>query len=415
MVLFVGDGFGISHLTLARHALRGPEGRLALETLPVVGLVTTYSASNAVTDSGAAATAFAAGVKSDNRFIGLDADRRGVRTIGEEAAERGWRHGYVTTTRITHATPACFFAHHADRYDETAIAAQLVAHMPDLALGGGLTEFLPLDQHGTRQDGRDLVAEARRAGIAVLERGSPLAAPAGARVLGLFAMSHLAYQLDDRELPRERRDPALADMTRFALERLGAGGGSFFLMVEGGRIDHAAHGFDAAGVVAEVAAFDEAVATAIAYQRDHPATLLLATADHSTGGLMINDWARWEDLSRHHASLDALARQIRDAAAGTDLLAEKLGYPDFTPADLAAVRAAPTSYDADRALGSRVAQRDGFTWLPRVFYEATDGHTGEDVMLFAGGPGAERFAGHLDNTDIPKRIAALLGWEPPNP
>lgn len=79
------------------------------------------------------------------------------------------------------------------------------------------------------------------------------------------------------------------------------------------------------------------------------------------------------------------------------------------------MRAAPTSYDADRALGSRVAQRDGFTWLPRVIYEATDGHTGEDVMLFAGGPGAERFAGHLDNTDIPKRIAEILGWEPPNP
>src|SRR5262245_50279842 len=124
VILLIGDGLGFSQLTLSRLALEGPGGRLALESMPVTGIVSTWSASNSVTDSGAAATAFGSGEKTDNKFIGLDRDRNAVVTLGQAAKRAGWRVGYVTTTRITHATPACFYAHHADRDDETAIAAQ---------------------------------------------------------------------------------------------------------------------------------------------------------------------------------------------------------------------------------------------------------------------------------------------------
>jgi alkaline phosphatase len=413
IVLLVGDGFGFSQLTLARVALAGKQGRLRLERMPEVGVVSTWSASNPVTDSGAASTAMASGVKTDNQFIGLDAERRPVRTIGEAAKSVGWRVGYVTTTRVTHATPACFYAHHHDRYDEETIAAQLVAADVDLVLGGGLSYFLPLDQGGARGDGRDLRSEARSGGWRLLERGDPLAWNGEGRLLGLFANSHLAYQLDDARYPRERRDPSLAEMSRFALEALGASGDDgrpFLLMIEGGRIDHAGHEFDAAGVVAEIAAFDAAVGEVLDWQERHPDTLVVLTADHATGGLAINDYSRWDMLAKQSASLAWLAQQIRNAGAGAELVERHTGVA-LEPAEVGAIRAAPDSYEACRRLGRALAERHGFTWIPRIDEDDTKGHTGEDVPLFAQGPGAERFRGLLDHTDIAHRLAELAGWE----
>jgi alkaline phosphatase len=408
VVLLVGDGFGVSQLTLARVALQGKGGRLAMEGMPVLGLVSTWSASNAVTDSGAAATAFAAGVKTDNRYIGLDTEGRPVRSLGAIAREAGWRVGYVTTTRITHATPAAFYAHHDDRYDEDEIAAQLVAADVDLALGGGRALFVPAHAGGNRIDGRDLLAEARGAGWKVLERGAELAWDGQGRLLGLFAEGHLSYQLDDRRLPAERRDPSLATLARFALDALGGGRRPFFLLIEGGRIDQAGHDFDAAGVVAETRAFDEAIAAVLEWQRRRPDVLVLVTADHATGGLAINDYARWEDLARRTASVAWLGRQIRSAGAGADLVEEHTGYR-LSAEEIERVRAERDSYEAHRRLGRAFAERDGFTWIPRISADDTFGHTGEDVPLFASGPGAERFRGLLDHTDIPHRLAQLTG------
>ncbi len=410
VVLMIGDGFGFSQLTLARNALVGPAGRLRLEAMPVVGIVATASGSNAVTDSGAAATAFGAGVKTDNQYIALDSEGHPVRSIGEAAKAAGWRVGYVTTTRITHATPACFYAHHDDRYDEEAIAAQLVDADVDVALGGGRTFFSPVSAGGSRVDDRDLIAEAQARGWTVLGRGDPLAWDGSGRLLGLFANAHLAYQLDDRDFPEERRDPSLARLTKLALDGLGRRDEPFFLMVEGGRIDHAGHEFDAAGVVAETKAFDEAVAVVLDWVKSHPETLVILTADHATGGLAINDFARWDELDRRTASTWWLAGQVRNAGAGAALLAERTGYDGFTESDVEAIREAPNSYEACRRLGRRLAEHDGFTWIPRVDENETHGHTGEDVPLFASGPGAERFAGVLDNTDIARRLAELAGW-----
>lgn len=412
VVLLIGDGFGISQLTLARRAMAGPHGRLALERLPVVGLVTTASDSNAVTDSGAAATAFAGGVKTDNRVIGLDPHGEPVESIGTSAQRHGWRVGYVTTTRVTHATPAAFYAHVADRYaDEGKIARQLLAQRPDVVLGGGLTFFVPASQGGESLDDFDLLADARAAGFTVLRRGDALVAPTSGPLLGLFANSHLAYALDEGAFPPERRDPSLAALTQLALAALSADGSSFFLMVEGGRIDHAGHDFDAAGVVAETRTFDAAVAEVLAFQRRHPDTVVVLTADHATGGLAINDFSKWPALTRQSASVAWMTSQVRNAGAGADLLARHTGFDDFTAQEIELIRApAASAYEANRRLGAMLAARHGFTFVPRVDLDDTQGHTGEDVAIFAGGPGAESFGGMLDNTDIPRRIAALLGW-----
>ncbi len=411
VVLLIGDGLGFSQIGLARYALKGRSGRLAFESMPVTGLVSTWSASNFVTDSGAAATAFGSGVKTDNKYLGLDPARRRVRTLGEAAKEAGWRVGYVTNTRITHATPACFYAHHADRYDEETVAAQLLDADVDLALGGGLSYFLPVEENGARRDGRNLIEEAQRRGIRVLQRNDSLAWDGEGRLLGLFANSHLAFELDDRNYPENRRDPTLAALATTALDGLSRGGQPFFLLLEGGRIDHAGHEFDAAGVVAETQRFDEAVQVVLDWAGRNPGTLVLLTADHATGGLAINDFARWEQLAKRTASVSWLASQIRNAGADAELLDARTGSDGWTAAEVAAVRSAPDSYEANRRLGRMLAERDGFTWSAKVTDDDTHGHTGEDVPIFASGPGAERFGGALDNTDIARRIADLLGWE----
>ncbi len=412
VVFLIGDGMGISQVTFSRVLVHGKAGRFAFESLPVTALMSTWSASNAVTDSGAAATAMASAVKTGNQFIGMDPSEKPVESITETAKKKGWKVGYVTTTTLAHATPASFYAHLGNRYDYRAIAAQLLPHEPDVALAGGLADFLPKGvEGGEREDGRNLVAEAEAKGYTVLRRGSalPIDAPPE-RLLGLFAWSHLGFQLDERELPPERRDPALADLTRLALASLDRGEAPFFLMVEGGRIDHAAHGFDAAGTAAETAAFDEAVKVVLDYQSKHPETLVLLTADHATGGLAINDYVDWELLRKQKASLEILSGLIKDGGIPVEEVARLTGLTDLTEEELTPIRTEKNGYEAGRKLGQLLAKRTGVTWIPRINDADTKGHTGEDVALYAGGPGAERFAGLLDNTDIPKRIKALLGW-----
>lgn len=415
VVLFVGDGFGVAHLSVARLPLVGKGGRLALEGLPVLGLVTTYSASNAVTDSAAAATAFASGAKTRNHFLGIDPEERPLASLAHRARREGWLVGLVTTTRITHATPAAFYAHTTDRYGEDEIALQLLEAPVNLALGGGEALFRGISQGGSRRDERDLVAEARQRGWTVTLRGEPLPGTGKFPQLALLASSHLGFRIDEARRPEAEQDPSLEQLTRYALEVLEASGKPFFLMVEGGRIDHAGHGFDVAGLVHEIADFDRAVELGHRFQQRASGTLLLVTSDHATGGLALNDFARFDDIGRRTASVSWLVSQLRHANADPAILREHTGYSDFSAAEIEAIRTAIDDYEASRRLGTLLSQRDGFTWVPRVDPAETQGHTGEDVLLFAGGTGAERFRGLLDQTEIPARLCEVLRWDPPCP
>lgn len=432
VILLIGDGFGFSHLTFTRNLLYDGK-RLALESLPVTAFVSTESASNRVTDSGAAATAFSASAKTDNKYVGclvrMDKDESGapvekrleVGTIADLAKEKGWKTGYVTTTRITHATPAAFYAH-AHRDNEDLIALQLLENRPDVALGGGLDFFRPAPEEGKkpdatsgrRKDRRNLLRELREEGkTLVVTSAADLDEPVpDGPVLGLFAKSHLSYALDRDDEPADRQAPTLARMTQYALDALGRGNSSFFLLVEGGRIDHAGHEFDAAGVAAETQDFDRAVEVALRYQKEHPGTLIVLTADHATGGLAINDYVDWEGLKKQKASLTTIVTRLREGtgAFAAELLREQTGYCCFGK-DTQTLLALSTD-DAKRFLGTRLTEHNGVSWIPWVNGN-TWGHTGEDVPLFAGGPGAGRFQGVLDNTDIPARMAELLGWSWP--
>lgn len=400
IILMIGDGFGISQLTFSRNLLVGATNRLALESLPVTALVSTHS-TDPVTDSGAAATAISSSVKIDNKYVGCTVDLKALRSIADAAQTQGWKTGYVTTTRITHATPASFYGH-AHRDNEKLIAAQLLDQKPDLALGGGLGQF-----------SAELLARAGADYTILKTRQELLNAPSGKRLLGLFANSHLKYGLDNLREPAGKQEPSLAEMTRVALDRLGSAG-SFFLLVEGGRIDQAAHSFDAAGVAKETESFDATVKVALEYQKRHPGTLIVLTADHATGGLDVNDYVDWEGIKRQTASVNWMITQIR-GGKGAELIEEHTGYSDFTAEEIQRIRQAPEAFEAERVLGTMLAVRNGATWMPRIT-EKTFGHTGEDVHLYAGGPGAQKFQGVLDNTDISRILAGLVGWSwPPNP
>ena len=411
IVLMIGDGMGFPQITFARRLLLEEGERWSLERLPVTGVVSTYSASNATTDSGAAATAMAAGVKTSNRALGVTSEGESVESFSEAALRDGWRVGYVTTTAMTHATPGAFFSHVVDRYEgESEIAVQLLGHRADLALGGGRGEFLPEAAGGDRTDGRDLLEEARGLGWTVWTEAASLNGELPERVLGLFSQRHFPFRLDEAHLPEELLVPSLESLTEAALAALGGSGDSFFLLIEGGRIDQACHSYDGPGAAWELRDFDRAVAAVERFRQTHADTLVLVTADHATGGLAINDYVDWQALERQRASVEWMADELRAGNADASMVHEMTGYEDIVDADLESVLSEPDKYEARRNLGRVLSERNGVTWMPFVG-EDTRGHTGEDVPLYAAGPGAERFQGVLDNADIGRLMFEIAGFD----
>lgn len=280
VIFMIGDGMGINQIWLTQIVAAGPGGRLNIERLPVSGIVTTYSASNLMTDSAAAATALATGSKTANGVIGCLPDGTRVANLIEKAEERQMATGLVVTKAVTDATPAGFSAHNASRGDQTAIAADMFNRKIEIIFGGGLKYWRPQASGGVRTDGRDLVAEAEKQGYRFVTGSKDLAALQTVPALGLFA----AGAMDE-----DKRDPTLAAMTGKAVELLGRQPGGFFLMVEGSQIDTRAHVHDYEDFVRRVLDFDAAVREAIEFARKDGHTLVLVTADHETGGLVVLD------------------------------------------------------------------------------------------------------------------------------
>ena len=284
VILFIGDGMGQAHRTAARWSASGQNGTLTMNALPAKGQARTASANNPVTDSAAAATALSTGVKTNNGVIGQDPGGNPLTTILERAQARGMAVGLVTNTHMAHATPAAFAAHVPSRYMMTEIARQLLASEVDVLLGGGEDDFLPTTatgcypQSGERTDGHDLIAEATAAGYAyVCDRAALVALPptSTTRLLGLFADKGMARPFA----------PSLAEMTQKAIAILSQDPDGFFLMVEGGQIDWAAHDNEAANVISDTLGLNAAVAAAQTYAATATHTLIIVAADHETGGM----------------------------------------------------------------------------------------------------------------------------------
>jgi alkaline phosphatase len=321
VILLIGDGMGDGQRQAARYFLNGKEGMLEMDGLPSQGWYSTRSANNTITDSAAAATAMACGIKTNNGVLGMSPDLSVVANIIEEAKRRGKAVGLITNVSLTNATPAGFGVHVPSRTMEAEIALQLLAADADVLMGGGENQFLPQGRigchpaQGRRTDGRDLVEEARARGYAVLctaRELSDLDPALAAKVLGLFA---------DEAFPRPF-SPSLADMSAKAIAILARDPEGFFLMIEGGQIDSACHDNQAQKMIDDVLGLDETVSVARRFAMVNPGTLVVVTADHETGGVTVTPqpdgnasrsdpffmpdgsafWVNW--LSRGHTAAD---------------------------------------------------------------------------------------------------------------
>lgn len=422
VIFFLGDGMGIPVQTAARIYAHGEDGTLVMDTLPENGFVRTFSNDAMVTDSAASMTAYMTGVKTNNDVIGMtasslyqSANGTPVPTIGELAKHRGWGLGVVTTTRVTHATPAAVYAHTTDRDLEEDIAVQLVPGDPaynvqlmdgaDVVFGGGTKQF------SARKDGRDLLAALRAGGYTVATDRAGFNAISGkGRYVALFTPSHMSYDLD-RDPAKE---PSLAEMTAKAIDVLQARGGSYFLMVEGGRIDHALHDTNAKRALQDTIAFDEAISAALDKARaadpDLRNTTIVVTADHDHT-MVLNGYARRTGpTTPTNAGVLGL---VKDAVSGQIL----------TDADGQPYSILGFGNGANRVSGPRSsapALTESVTMANDYHQEAAirmpvggETHGGTDVSIMAIGHGAELFAGFLDNTDVFDRLLAVTKLPPP--
>ncbi|MCL6519360.1 MAG: alkaline phosphatase [Armatimonadetes bacterium] len=315
IILMIGDGMGIAQIALTRMTLEREHTTLKMDSMAYTALVKTHSANSTVTDSAAAGTALATGFKTNNGMVGVLPNGKVVQNIREAAAKLGKATGLVTTTTITHATPACFGAHIAKRGEEADIAPQLIENRIDVLLGGGRQVFIPGSADGSkRKDERNLIAEAKSAGYAIAENRKDLFAINAGKLLGLFQMGALTTELPE---------PSLAEMTAKAIEILSKDKDGFFLMVEGGQIDWKCHANDTQGMIKQLLDFDAAVGKALGFARKYKDTLVVVTADHETGGLSI--------LGSEEGSLDFTANWATKSHTGVNvlLLADGPGAESF--------------------------------------------------------------------------------------
>jgi len=405
VVLLIADGFGPASATLGRAAKGAP---LALDSV-LVGAVETSAADGRVTDSAASATAYACGTKTYRGAIAVDTTGAPCRTVLEAAGARGMATGLVTTGRVTDATPAAFAAHVVDRDGEDEVARQMASSGVDLLVGGG-ARFFAGRADAAPTDAAPL-AEAMAAdgwGVALDRAGYDALDALPAAVL--LAPSHLAYEID-----RDGTDqPSLAEMTEKALDLLAAeaGGRGFFLVVEGNRIDDAAHRNDPAAHLGDVLAYDRAVAAALAWAARDGSTLVVSTADHEAGGLTLgrDNANRWDPapLLRATASFEAMAARIGAGGDPAEIIREALGY-DALPEGAAEVfRGAVAARDPAALLPlleTLASEPAGVGWT-------TKAHTAVDVGLYAWGPGADQFRGAMSNDAVGRALFAALGLEP---
>lgn len=284
VILFIGDGMGEAQRNAASFSLGDT---LVMDDMPAYGFSRTNSADSDITDSAAAATAIATSVKTNNGIIGMDRNLNVLRTILEEAHIRGMSTGLITNVQITHATPAAFAAHVEDRDMMTEIAKQMLDAGVDVLLGGGEDYFIPISesgcypQPGKRSDGRNLINEAIASGYTYVCKAASfnnLDPSTTERLMGLFADEGMSRPFT----------PTLEEMTQKSIEILSKNPNGFFLMVEGGQIDWAAHSNDADDVISDVIGLDQAVAVAKQFGVIDNDTLIIVTADHETGGMSVD-------------------------------------------------------------------------------------------------------------------------------
>jgi alkaline phosphatase len=278
IILMIGDGMGLTHINAARFHAVGPDGFLHIDRMPVVGLIRTHAADKLITDSASSATAYATGVKTNNRMISVTPSGERLYTVLEGARDRGKSTGLIATSSITSATPACFAAHVKSRSNARIIAKHLIENKVNVILGGGKYFFVP-DPADAKNDHPNLIERGKNMGYTFIETREELMNVDTDYLLGLFQM---------KALTTFDPEPSIAEMTQTAIDILSKDTSGFFLMVEGSQIDSASHSNEPAYTIRQMLLFDQAVEVAMNFALKDQNTLVIITADHETGGMAIN-------------------------------------------------------------------------------------------------------------------------------
>ncbi len=327
IILLIGDGMGVAQM-YAGHIAKNAE--LNMESCKHIGFSRTHSASDLITDSGAGGTAIACGIKTTNKFIGMNPDSVAVKSILHYAEENNKSTGLVATAAITHATPASFIAHNISRYNYEALAEDFLKTDIEVFIGGGLDHFTK------RKDQKSLLTDLKAKGYQIVTDQKGLKASKKSKLAALVYDKHPPYMADGR-------GNFLPLATNKAIELLNKDKNGFFLMIEGSQIDWAGHDNDSEKLIKEVLDFDEAVGLALDFAKKDGETLVIITADHETGGYVLSN----EEEKRNS--------------------------------------------------------------LKGIF--ASEHHSAVAVPVMAFGPGAEKFTGFMENTDLFHKMYEAFGFD----
>ncbi len=425
IIMVVGDGMGPAYTTAYRYFNDDPATEEIEQTVfdrHLVGMASTYPAreSGYVTDSAAAATALATGVKSYNGAISVDTNKQPVETVLEWAKQQGKKTGVVVTSQVNHATPASYLSHNEYRRNYNAIADSFIDKgiKADLILGGGWQYFI--------RDDRNLVNEFKASGFQYIDNYQALTnLKENKPVLGLFADMGLPWALDDSNKHR------LFEMTKAATKQLENEQG-YFMLVEASLVDWAGHANDIAAAMAEMTDLAKTLEYLEKYVEQHPDTLVVLTADHSTGGLTIaaNGKYEWqpEVIRTMKHSPEKIAKQLSNTIITGKLTSQLLNFT-VTEKEVSSLQQAKrdaieklAKYTQLNKAEQEKAMKPNVSWAINVAVRklidkrsntgwTSEGHTAIDVPVFALGKSSEMFKGKIDNTDIGKHMFKLLGKE----
>ena len=419
VILLIPDGQSVGGTTLARWYNGGKP--LAVDEM-ACGLVRTYSSDAAIADSAPSGTAMATGFKSHTGFVGVLPDvnsmpgmnplakgdeRKPIASVLEAAQLAGKSTGIIATSEIMHATPADFTAHDPSRKNYDNLSEQQVYQDIDVVLGSGEKYFTK----EVRGDGEDLVSEIKNLGYDYVTSIEEMNSSDSEKIWGMFAPVDMAYDFD-RDPSKE---PSLAEMTSKAISTLCNNEYGFFLLVEGSKVDWAAHANDPIGVISDTLAFDDAVKVALDFAKKDGNTVVISVTDHGNGGITIGNTATDSNYDKLHideyieplkkATLtgEGVEKLLNDDRSNiVEVMSKYYGVDDLNEEEIKAIKDTEAG-SLNYTVGPIISKRANIGWT-------TTGHTGEDVPLYIYAPSnCEKLSGVVENTDIAKYMSRVMG------
>lgn len=419
VIMLIADGMSTEGITLARHT-KG--NSLAMDEISVGSVITSW-ANGPITDSAPGGTVYAAGEKTNNKYIGTSVNDTPMASILEGAESVGKATGIVATSEITHATPGDFTAHTNNRKNYNQILQQQINQDMEVVLGGGFnkpsgfTSEVSTDEFGSYYE--EQVNNIKEEGFDLITTKDELISYDGDKLWGSFADADLKYDFD-RQSDNDNVQPSLAEMTDKAIEVLNKDEDGFFLMVEGSKVDWAAHANNTVGIVSDILAFDEAVKTAVEFAKADGNTVVVVTTDHGNSGITIGSsyyneniesydkatYANTTDLLKNATITEERFNELASGKSDEEIksLAKKYYAIDLNDEELAIVK-------GEQGEGRKIGIREVIARKVGIGY-TTGGHTGEQIYLGVYAPSdLELLEGVVDNTEVNKYMQRVLFGE----